>query len=123
MSSESPTAQRLALAHLTVLGVAPPALFDLAARAGFDAVGLRVHPAAPRFSRAQLNLKSLRLYSRRLFKSRHDVKAPTFTALEAVSGDKLPRPVQARPKEKLECPQYDFHGQNYPPHFEGGCAF
>ncbi|MGA1287876.1 MAG: sugar phosphate isomerase/epimerase family protein [Rubrivivax sp.] len=47
MSSDSSTAHRLALAHLTVLEVAPPALFDLAARAGFDAVGLRVHPAAP----------------------------------------------------------------------------
>jgi sugar phosphate isomerase/epimerase len=41
------THQKLALAHLTVLEEAPPAVFDLAARAGYDAVGLRVHPAAP----------------------------------------------------------------------------
>lgn len=38
---------RLALAHLTVLEVAPPAFFDLAARAGFDDVGIRILPAAP----------------------------------------------------------------------------
>jgi sugar phosphate isomerase/epimerase len=37
----------LALAHLTVLGVSPPALFDLAAAAGYASVGLRTHPAAP----------------------------------------------------------------------------
>ena len=38
---------RLALAHLTVLEVAPPALFVLAAQAGFDAVGIRILPAVP----------------------------------------------------------------------------
>jgi sugar phosphate isomerase/epimerase len=37
----------LSLAHLTVLDVAPPALFDLAARAGFQNVGIRVLPAIP----------------------------------------------------------------------------
>lgn len=37
----------LSLAHLTVLDVAPPALFDLAAEAGYNSVGIRVHPAAP----------------------------------------------------------------------------
>ncbi|OUM03666.1 hypothetical protein A8M77_03875 [Variovorax sp. JS1663] len=37
----------LALAHLTVLDVAPPALFDLAARAGYQKVGIRILPAAP----------------------------------------------------------------------------
>jgi sugar phosphate isomerase/epimerase len=38
---------RLALAHLTVLEVPPPALFRLAAQAGFDDVGIRILPAAP----------------------------------------------------------------------------
>jgi sugar phosphate isomerase/epimerase len=37
----------LSLAHLTVLEVAPPALFDLAAGAGFQNVGIRILPAAP----------------------------------------------------------------------------
>jgi len=37
----------LSLAHLTVLEVAPPALFDLAAEAGFQSVGIRILPAAP----------------------------------------------------------------------------
>jgi sugar phosphate isomerase/epimerase len=39
--------RRLALAHLTVLEVAPPALFELAAQAGFDDVGIRILPAVP----------------------------------------------------------------------------
>ena len=38
---------RLALAHLTVLEVAPPAFFALAAQAGFDDVGIRILPAVP----------------------------------------------------------------------------
>ncbi|MDD1422615.1 sugar phosphate isomerase/epimerase [Dolichospermum sp. ST_sed1] len=37
----------LSLAHLTVLDVAPPDLFDLAAEAGFQNVGIRILPAAP----------------------------------------------------------------------------
>lgn len=37
----------LSLAHLTVLDVAPPALFDLAAAAGYQNVGIRVLPAVP----------------------------------------------------------------------------
>jgi sugar phosphate isomerase/epimerase len=37
----------LSLAHLTVLEVAPPALFDLAADAGFQNVGIRILPATP----------------------------------------------------------------------------
>lgn len=37
----------LSLAHLTVLDVAPPALFDLAAQAGFQSVGIRILPAVP----------------------------------------------------------------------------
>ena len=37
----------LSLAHLTVLDVAPPALFDLAARAGYQNVGIRILPAVP----------------------------------------------------------------------------
>ena len=37
----------LSLAHLTVLDVAPPALFDLAAEAGYQSVGLRILPAVP----------------------------------------------------------------------------
>lgn len=37
----------LSLSHLTALEVAPPALFDLAAQAGYQSVGLRILPAAP----------------------------------------------------------------------------
>jgi sugar phosphate isomerase/epimerase len=37
----------LSLAHLTVLEVAPPALFGLAAEAGYTSVGIRILPAAP----------------------------------------------------------------------------
>ncbi|MES2960169.1 MAG: TIM barrel protein [Pseudomonadota bacterium] len=37
----------LSLAHLTVLDVAPPALFDLAAQAGYQQVGIRILPAVP----------------------------------------------------------------------------
>ncbi|MFS2034675.1 sugar phosphate isomerase/epimerase family protein [Polaromonas sp. CT11-55] len=37
----------LSLAHLTVLDVAPPAFFDLAAQAGYQKVGIRVFPVAP----------------------------------------------------------------------------
>lgn len=37
----------LSLAHLTVLEVAPPALFDLAAEAGYQNVGIRILPAVP----------------------------------------------------------------------------
>lgn len=36
----------LSLAHLTVLEVAPPALFALAAEAGYANVGIRTHPVA-----------------------------------------------------------------------------
>lgn len=37
----------LSLAHLTVLQVPPPRLFDLAAEAGYQNVGIRILPAAP----------------------------------------------------------------------------
>lgn len=37
----------LSLSHLTVLDVAPPALFDLAAQAGYQKVGVRIFPAMP----------------------------------------------------------------------------
>lgn len=37
----------IGLAHLGVLDVGPPELFDLAAEAGYNRVGLRMHPAAP----------------------------------------------------------------------------
>jgi len=37
----------LSLSHLTVLDVAPPKLFDLAAGAGYQSVGLRILPAVP----------------------------------------------------------------------------
>lgn len=37
----------LSLSHLTVLDVAPPALFDLAAETGYQQIGLRILPAAP----------------------------------------------------------------------------
>lgn len=40
-------ARPLAVAHLTALDVAPVPWVRLAARAGFDAVGLRMHPAVP----------------------------------------------------------------------------
>jgi sugar phosphate isomerase/epimerase len=35
------------LAHLTVLSLAPPQMVDVAARAGYDCVGLRLLPAVP----------------------------------------------------------------------------
>jgi sugar phosphate isomerase/epimerase len=37
----------LSLAHLTALDVAPPALFELAAQAGYQRVGIRILPAVP----------------------------------------------------------------------------
>src|SRR6202012_5951900 len=40
-------ARPLAVAHLTALDVAPVPWVRLAAGAGFDAVGLRMHPAVP----------------------------------------------------------------------------
>ncbi len=44
--SGSDSARRqLALAHLTFLDATPPRLVGLAAQAGFDAVGLRLHPS------------------------------------------------------------------------------
>lgn len=46
-SFTSKTVIPLSLAHLTVLEVAPPALFDLAAEAGFQSVGIRVLPVVP----------------------------------------------------------------------------
>jgi sugar phosphate isomerase/epimerase len=49
----------LALAHLTVLDVAPPALFDLAAEAGYRSVGIRILPAAPGAICYPLNTASL----------------------------------------------------------------
>ncbi|KXV01200.1 xylose isomerase [Caballeronia megalochromosomata] len=47
MKSAPTTARPLAVAHLTALDVAPVAWVRSAARAGFDAVGLRMHPAVP----------------------------------------------------------------------------
>jgi len=35
------------LAHLTLIDVPPPELVDIAAKAGFDAVGVRISPAGP----------------------------------------------------------------------------
>jgi hypothetical protein len=37
-------AQQFALAHLSALGVSPPEFIELAARTGYDAVGLRLIP-------------------------------------------------------------------------------
>ncbi|SAK91112.1 sugar phosphate isomerase/epimerase family protein [Caballeronia ptereochthonis] len=47
MKSAPIAARPLAVAHLTALDIAPVPWVRLAARAGFDAVGLRVHPAVP----------------------------------------------------------------------------
>jgi hypothetical protein len=41
-----PDPRLLSIAHLTVLDAAPPQLVTVAADAGFDAVGIRVWPAA-----------------------------------------------------------------------------
>jgi sugar phosphate isomerase/epimerase len=56
----------LSLAHLTVLDVAPPALFDLAAEAGFQNVGIRVLPAVPGAISYPLNRANLVEWRRRL---------------------------------------------------------
>lgn len=54
----------LSLSHLTVLDVAPPALFDLAAGAGYQSVGLRVLPAVPGGTCYPLDARSARLWRR-----------------------------------------------------------
>jgi sugar phosphate isomerase/epimerase len=46
MSTAAPS-RALSLAHLTLLGLAPADLIDVAARAGYPFVGLRLLPAAP----------------------------------------------------------------------------
>lgn len=48
MTTAGPTRTSLVgLAHLTLLGSTPPDLVEIAASAGFDFVGVRVHPATP----------------------------------------------------------------------------
>jgi len=56
----------LSLAHLTVLEVAPPALFDLAAQAGYQSVGIRIFPAVPGAVAYPLDRASLAVWRRRM---------------------------------------------------------
>lgn len=56
----------LSLSHLTVLDVAPPALFELAAAAGYASVGIRVLPAAPGAVSYPLSRSSLVAWRRRM---------------------------------------------------------
>lgn len=56
----------LSLAHLTVLEVAPPALFDLAAEAGYQNVGIRILPAAPGAVCHALDARTVAGWRRRL---------------------------------------------------------
>lgn len=56
----------LSLAHLTVLDVAPPALFDLAAEAGFQSVGIRILPAVPGATSYPLSRPAVVEWRRRL---------------------------------------------------------
>jgi sugar phosphate isomerase/epimerase len=56
----------LSLAHLTVLDVAPPALFDLAAQAGFQKVGIRILPAVPGALSYPLSRRAVAEWRRRM---------------------------------------------------------
>jgi sugar phosphate isomerase/epimerase len=47
MSQAAEVRQAFSLAHLTVLGEAPPAVVEIAAATGYDFAGLRLLPAAP----------------------------------------------------------------------------
>ena len=72
----------LSLAHLTVLEVPPPQLFDLAAAAGCQAVGIRTHPAAPGGAEYPLSRERVRLWRRRLADSGvgvHDIEMVPIT--------------------------------------------
>jgi sugar phosphate isomerase/epimerase len=82
----------LSLAHLTVLDVAPPALFDLAAEAGFRSVGIRIHPAAPGAVSYPLSRQSVTDWRRRLADAGvgvHDIEfiplTPQFRAEDHVA--------------------------------------
>jgi sugar phosphate isomerase/epimerase len=56
----------LSLSHLTVLEVAPPALFDLAAEAGYQQVGLRILPVVPGACAYPLDRAALVAWRRRM---------------------------------------------------------
>ena len=73
----------LSLAHLTVLDVAPTALFDLAAEAGYQNVGIRVLPAVPGAIAYPLSHASVIEWRRRLADAGvgiHDVEFIPLTA-------------------------------------------
>lgn len=85
----SDTMVPLSLAHLTVLDVTPPALFDLAAEAGYRSVGIRVHPAAPGAVAYPLSRSTLIDWRRRMADADvgvHDIEfiplTPQFRAAE-----------------------------------------
>ena len=56
----------LSLAHLTVLDVGPPELFDLAAQAGYQDVGIRVLPAIPGAVSYPLSAPAVKEWRRRM---------------------------------------------------------
>jgi sugar phosphate isomerase/epimerase len=73
----------LSLAHLTVLEVAPPALFDLAAEAGYQNVGIRILPAVPGAVCYPLDRPTVAEWRRRLADAGvgvHDVEFVPLTA-------------------------------------------
>lgn len=76
----------LSLAHLTVLDVAPPALFDLAAEAGFQSVGIRILPAAPAAISYPLSAATMSAWRQRMKQAGvgvHDVELlPLTTDIE-----------------------------------------
>lgn len=74
--------QALSLAHLTVLEVAPPALFDLAARAGFQSVGVRIVPVAPGAPCYPLTRRGVLEWRRRMADAGVGVHDVEFIALE-----------------------------------------
>jgi len=72
----------LSLAHLTALDVAPPALFDLAAQAGYQRVGIRILPALPGAIAYPLNRESVVAWRRGLANAGvgvHDVELLPLT--------------------------------------------
>ncbi|PLC04261.1 hypothetical protein CY658_19805 [Variovorax sp. RO1] len=78
----------LSLAHLTVLDVPPPALFDLAAEAGYQNVGLRILPAAPGAVSYPLSSSTLPVWRRRMADAGvgvHDVEFIPLTPQVRVS--------------------------------------
>jgi sugar phosphate isomerase/epimerase len=82
----------LSLAHLTVLEVAPPALFDLAAEAGYQSVGIRMLPAVPGAVCYPLDRATVIAWRRRLAEAGvgvHDVEFLPLTPEVSVDAYRL----------------------------------